>query len=63
MGESGNSVNHLLNVKDQDLSSETAHKYYKNLKEDIVSGYNGGQKLQVCLMVAYLPVRISRTQI
>jgi len=58
MSDQSGSINHLLNVRDQDLSSETAHLYYKHLKEDIVSGFNGGEKFQVCLMVAYLPVII-----
>ncbi len=37
-------------------ASEAARIFYKHLKEDIVSGFNGGGKLEVFLMVAYLPV-------
>jgi len=39
--ESGAISIHSLG-KEQDLTSEAAKIYYKHLKEDIVSGYNGG---------------------
>ena len=40
------------------MKGEAAKVYYKHLKEDIVSGFNGGDKFEVFLMVVYLPVRI-----
>lgn len=45
-----------LAAQDLNLESETARVYYKHLKEDIVSGFNGGPKLEVLLLVLYLPV-------
>jgi hypothetical protein len=35
----------LATGKEQDLTTEASKTYYKHLKEDIVSGYNGGNKL------------------
>ena len=35
----------LATGNERDLTSEAAKVYYKHLKEDIVSGYNGGNKL------------------
>jgi len=46
--------------KERDLTSEAAKVFYKHLKEDIVSGFSGGGKFEVFLMVAYLPVRLTR---
>ena len=46
----------LATGKERDLTNEAAKMFYKHLKEDIVSGFNGGQKLEVFLMVSYLPV-------
>jgi hypothetical protein len=48
----------LATGQERDLQGEAAKVYYKHLKEDIVSGFNGGDKFEVFLMVVYLPVRI-----
>ena len=46
----------LATGQERDLNTEAAKVFYKHLKEDIVSGFNGGEKFEVFLMVAYLPV-------
>jgi hypothetical protein len=45
--------------RDRDLTSEASKVYYKHLKEDIVTGFNGGEKFEVFIMVAFLPVGIN----
>ncbi len=48
----------LATGQERDVQGDAAKVYYKHLKEDIVSGFNGGDKFEVFLMVVYLPVRI-----
>jgi len=48
----------LATGQERDLQGDAAKVYYKHLKEDIVSGFNGGDKFEVFLMVVYLPVKI-----
>jgi hypothetical protein len=55
-----NSLAHL-NDTQPDLAKEAARVYYKHLKEDVVSGFSGGAKLEVFLLVAYLPVSAKLT--
>ncbi len=51
-----NSIATVNDSAQSDLAKEAARVFYKHLKEDIVTGFNGGGKLEVFLLVAYLPV-------
>eukprot|EP00347_Sterkiella_histriomuscorum_P017350 403349721 len=41
---------------DLKLTDQNDYRLYKQLKEDIVSGYNGGTKLEVYIICAFLPL-------
>ena len=51
-----NTLNEVVSIDEAALSHEREELFYKMRKEDLVTGYNGSDKLEVFLICAFLPV-------